>query len=57
MDKYITVSELAKELEFTSQTIRNWIRLGIIKAHRINPKGKFLISREDVDEYLRKCEE
>ena len=54
MAEFITVTEAAEELGVTPGTIRNWIALGIIKAVRVNPAGKYLIEPRVIQEAVDK---
>jgi excisionase family DNA binding protein len=52
-DQLLTVSQVAKRLQVTAQTIRNWIDGGVLPAARIG-RG-FRIRRDDVDELLARA--
>jgi excisionase family DNA binding protein len=45
----LTVSQAAKALNATSQTIRNWIRADRLRATRIG--NRFLIPRDEVQRF------
>jgi excisionase family DNA binding protein len=49
-EEIITVEQLAGELQLTPQTIRNWIRTGILPAVKVG--HVFRIKRSDVDTML-----
>ncbi len=48
----LTVEQVAKEFQLTSQTIRNWIRSGALSAVKIG--HVYRVRREDVDEMMRR---
>lgn len=49
MATFLTISESARKLRLHPQTLRNWIKQGIIKAYRPNPRGKIYIRQKDID--------
>ena len=48
----LTVEQVAREFQLTSQTIRNWIRSGALAAVRIG--HVYRVKREDVDAMMRR---
>ena len=59
--RFVSVSTAAEELNVSPQTIRNWLRIGILKGVRINPtdseqgtRGKIMISESSVEEAIEK---
>ncbi|GAI99203.1 unnamed protein product, partial [marine sediment metagenome] len=40
---FLSTTEVAELLGVTSQTVRNWIKDGLIKAYRLNPTGSILV--------------
>jgi excisionase family DNA binding protein len=48
----IKADAIAKELQVTAQTVRNWIKGGELPAIRI--KGRFRVRREDLDEMIER---
>lgn len=50
----ITVQEAAEMLAVTPLTIRRAIKDGKIKAMQINANGRYRISVEDLDAFIRK---
>ncbi len=50
----LNVPEAATELRVSSRTVRNLIRRGQLRKHHIG--RRVLISREALDEFIRKCE-
>lgn len=62
-DEYVYVSEAAKLLGVTEQTIRRWIRLHVLKGtlyrrirpqFSISPPAKYVIDRESVERIREK---
>ena len=51
-DNYFTVSEAAKEIGVTRQTISRWVREGKVPAEKIGRET--LIDKTKFDEYLRR---
>jgi excisionase family DNA binding protein len=49
-ETFLTVAQVADELQVTAQTIRNWIDQGVLPAVRVG--RAFRIRREDVDDLL-----
>jgi len=48
----LTASELAHLLNVHINTVRRWSNQGILKAHRIGPRGDRRFSKEDIDSFL-----
>jgi excisionase family DNA binding protein len=46
----LTVEQVAEELKLTPQTIRNWIKTGLLPAVQL--KHVFRITRQDLDDVL-----
>jgi len=54
--KYLTIKEVAKILGVTPLTLRNWDKLGKLKAYR-NPINNYRIyKKEEIELFLRKIE-
>lgn len=51
-DKYLTISEAAKELGVTRQTISRWIRDGKLEAEQVGREK--LINKKSLERFLRK---
>jgi excisionase family DNA binding protein len=49
----LRTEQVAKLLNTSAATVRNWIRLGLIEAVRL-PSGQYRIRREDVEKMLRR---
>jgi DNA invertase Pin-like site-specific DNA recombinase len=45
----LTLAEIAQALDVSPNTIKNWRRTGIVRAHRYNDKGEHLYERPDPD--------
>ena len=50
LEKLYTVEEIAQMASVTTRTIRNYLRLGILKGRKIG--GQWRFSQEDVTEML-----
>jgi len=48
----LTVEQVAREFQLTSQTIRNWIRSGALPAVKVG--HVYRVRREDVDAMMRR---
>ncbi len=54
--KYLTIKDVAKILGVTPLTLRNWDKVGKLKAYR-NPINNYRVyKREEIDLFLRKIE-
>jgi len=51
---YITVKQASELLKVHPNTIRNWIKLGILKYYQVGRGYKVLVKTEDIDEILDK---
>jgi len=54
MAVFLTTTEAAEYFGCHPNTIRNWIAVGILRAHRLNPSGRILIKPEDISEAIEK---
>ena len=51
------IRDVARLMSVCTETVRNWIKGGTLKAHRVGPKGTtVLIKRTDVEDLLRQAE-
>lgn len=41
-------------LGVSGQTVRNWIREGVLKGYRLNPGGRMLVKQEDLQDAIEK---
>lgn len=55
-DYYLTPRELARLLNVHINTVRRWSDRGLLKAHRIGPRGDRRFSKESIAEFLASCE-
>lgn len=54
--RYLTIKEVAKVLGVTPLTLRNWDKVGKLKAYR-NPINNYRVYKpEEIDLFLRKIE-
>ena len=51
MSELFTVKEVAEMLKYNPETIRRYIKEGLLKVIRL--KGEYRISREDLDTFLK----
>ena len=51
---WVSMKEAAELLGVHYQTIRNWIKEGILPACQPNPRGRVLLRTEDIEEALKK---
>jgi len=49
----LTASDVAQLLGLHPNTVRRWSEKGILKSHRIGPRGDRRFSREDIDGFLK----
>jgi excisionase family DNA binding protein len=52
-EELLRTEQVAKLLNTSPATVRNWIRLGLIEAVRL-PSGQYRVRREDLDKLLRR---
>ena len=52
----LTVSEAARLLCIHVNTVRKWSDLGILRSHRIGPRGDRRFREEDITAFLWKAE-
>ena len=51
---YITVKQAANLLGVHENTIRNWIRAGILTRYQVNPGYRILLKTEDIERAVRR---
>lgn len=51
---YITIKQASELLKVHPNTIRNWIKTGILKHYQVGRGYKVLVKTEDIDEILEK---
>lgn len=49
----LTTSKVARLLNVHVNTVRRWSKRGIIRAHRIGPRGDRRFEKEDIIAFLR----
>jgi len=54
--KYLTIKKVAKLLNVTPTTLRNWDKKGILKPYRHPVNNYRLYKIEDIEAFLRKIE-
>ncbi len=50
--EWLTVQEVAAELQVHEETVRRWIRDGRLAAHRFGGKAGYRIQRADLQDFL-----
>ncbi|MFC1991132.1 helix-turn-helix domain-containing protein [Chloroflexota bacterium] len=53
---FITVKQASELLKVHPNTIRNWIKAGILKQYQVGRGYKVLVRTEDIDEVFNKSE-
>lgn len=53
--KMLTVQEVAGILHVHPNTVRHWSEQGLLKAHRVGPRGDRRFRSEDIDSFLSLC--
>lgn len=54
---FLTVKQASELLKVHPNTIRNWIKTGILKYYQVGRGYKVLVKTEDIDEVLDKSKE
>jgi len=49
--KYLTVGQVAEQLDVHPNTVRRWLESGKLQAYRMG--GRILVLRQDVDEFIQ----
>ena len=50
--KYYTISQFAKLIGKTTQTLRNWDKEGVLKPHHVTASGYRYYSQEQLNHFL-----
>ena len=50
----LTIKDIARELEVDDRTVRRWIQRGWLPTSGYDIRGRYLVSRADLDEFVRK---
>jgi len=53
--RMLTVQEVADILHVHPNTVRHWSEQGLLKAHRVGPRGDRRFRAEDIEEFLNMC--
>ena len=56
-EKFISITEASKLLSVHTQTIRNWIKKGVLISFRPNPRGKIFMRDADIRNLFKKEKE
>lgn len=51
---FYTITEFAKEIGVSPQTLRIWDKKGILKPHHVGMGGRRMYTNEQIDDYFRK---
>lgn len=51
-DDYLMTDQFAKRIGVHPQTVRQWIKKGLIEPHHKTPSGRCLFTEEQVEEYF-----
>jgi excisionase family DNA binding protein len=50
----LTIKQVASELEVDERTVRRWIKSGQLPYVGYDIRGRYLVTRSDVDEFVKK---
>jgi excisionase family DNA binding protein len=53
-EQKITIKQAARELEVDERTVRRWIKSGQLKHAGFDIRGRYLIARAALDEFVKK---
>lgn len=53
--RMLTVQEVADILHVHPNTVRHWSEQGLLRAHRVGPRGDRRFRAEDIDAFLNLC--
>ena len=54
MKKFLTTKQVAMRFQVTPQTVRNWIKKGVIDAVQLCPRGRILFDAKHIDDVSSK---
>lgn len=54
LSNVLTIRQVARELDVDERTVRRAIKSGELKSTGYDIKGRYLISRADLNEFIRK---
>ena len=49
----LTVQDMVKELRHSDRTLRHWLKTGVIRGHRLAPRGKWIVVRSEIDRFRK----
>ena len=52
--KWLTVEEIARELELHRETVRRWVRSGELPGIMLGRRGGYRVKEADLDQFLQK---
>lgn len=55
MEKFLKISEFAKEIGIKPRTLLKWDKDNILKPHHRTPGGHRVYTAKQVEEYFEKC--
>ncbi|MFC1952928.1 helix-turn-helix domain-containing protein [Chloroflexota bacterium] len=53
---FITIKQASELLKIHPNTVRNWIKAGILKQYQVGRGYKILVKTEDIDEVFSRSE-
>lgn len=55
-ERFLTVGDVATELHLSIETIRRYLRSGELKGFRISRQAGWLVSRDELERFIRERE-
>lgn len=52
MDEWLTVKEVSSELKVTPETVRRWLRTGVLEGKILSDRGGWRVRRSVVDRFM-----
>ena len=53
----LTIKQAARELEVDERTVRRWIKSGQLRTVGYDIRGRYLVARADLDDFVRRRRE
>jgi len=53
-EERLTIKQVASELEVDERTVRRWIKSGQLPYVGYDIRGRYLVTRADVDEFVKR---
>lgn len=53
LPEYLTTNAAAERLQVSAQTVRRWLKDGVLKGTRLSDRAGYRIPREEVERILR----